>query len=44
MAALISHYLHLPDPEGLSDAAFGAKYQQADWLRRHPEYRPVKLI
>ena len=44
MAALISHFLHISDPEKLSDEAFGAKYQQADWLRRNPQVRPVKII
>jgi hypothetical protein len=41
MAALISHFLHLPYPEHLSDEEFGAKYQQADWLRRNPHVRGV---
>lgn len=44
MAAIISHYLHIERPEDLSDEAFGAKFQQADWLRRNPQVRPVKLI
>lgn len=42
MAALISHYLHIPFPEELSDAQFAAKFQQADWLRRNPHVRPVR--
>jgi hypothetical protein len=41
MAALISHFLHIPDPEKLSDEEFGAKFQQADWLRRNPSARGV---
>ena len=44
MAALISHYLFIPFPERLTDEEFGAKFQQADWLRRNPQVRPVKLI
>ena len=44
MGAIISHFLHLPFPEQLSDTAFGEKYQIADWLRRHPELRPLKMI
>ena len=32
---MISHFLHIPSPESLSDEAFGAKFQQADWLRRN---------
>jgi len=43
MAALISHFLHIPDPEALSDEAFGAKYQQAEWLMRTPEARGISL-
>lgn len=39
MAALISHFLHIPDPERLDDETFGAKFQQADWLRRNPGAR-----
>lgn len=38
MAALISFFLHDPHPERLSDEAFGAKFQQADWLRRNAKY------
>ena len=41
MAAMISHFLHIPDPEQLSDEQFGAKFQQADWLRRNPAARGV---
>ena len=41
MAALISHFLHIPDPESLSDEVFAAKFQQADWLRRNPQVRGV---
>jgi hypothetical protein len=43
MAAVISHFLHI-DPDTLTDAEFGAKYQQADWMRRNPELFPVKVI
>ena len=43
MAALISHFLHIPDPEKLSDEQFGAKFQQADWLRRNPQVRGITL-
>ena len=39
MAAIISHYLHLPFPEQLSDEEFATKFQQADWLRRNPQVR-----
>jgi|GEM_PF-6330085 len=44
MAALISHFLHIPDPEKLSDEDFGAKFQQADWLRRNPQVRGVQYV
>ena len=47
MAAMISYFLHIPDPENLSDEDFGAKFQQADWLRRNPQVRgitPVVLV
>ncbi len=43
MAALISHFLHIPDPESLSDEVFAAKFQQADWLRRNPQARGITL-
>ena len=43
MAAIISHFLHIPHPELLSDEQFGAKFQQADWLRRNPQVRGVVL-
>lgn len=39
MAAMISHFLHIPFPEQLTDEQFGAKYQQAEWLLRNPEMR-----
>ncbi|MDO7877380.1 hypothetical protein Q5H93_21745 [Hymenobacter sp. ASUV-10] len=41
MAALISYFLHDPHPERLSDEEFGAKFQQADWLRRNPQIRGI---
>lgn len=44
MAAMISHFLHIPDPESLSDEAFGAKYQQAEWLSRNPQFRTVHAV
>ncbi|WP_302051988.1 hypothetical protein [Hymenobacter sp. BRD128] len=33
--------MHIPDPENLSDEQFGAKFQQADWLRRNPQARGI---
>jgi hypothetical protein len=41
MAAMISFFLHIPHPEHLTDEDFGAKFQQADWLRRNPAARGV---
>jgi hypothetical protein len=41
MAAMISYFLHIPDPEKLDDETFGAKFQQADWLRRNPQARGI---
>jgi hypothetical protein len=43
MAGIISRYLHI-DPDKLTDTEFGAKFQQADWIRRNPEKFPVKVI
>jgi hypothetical protein len=44
MAALISHFLHIPHPELLTDEVFAAKYQQAEWLMRNPEYRGLQHV
>ncbi len=44
MAALISHFLHIPHPEALPDEVFAAKFQQADWLRRNPQARGLVLV
>lgn len=43
MEALISFWLGIPHPELLSDEQFGAKFQQAEWLRRNPAARGVTL-
>jgi hypothetical protein len=43
MAAIISHFLHI-NPDTLTDTDFGAKFQQADWIRRNPEKFPQKVI
>lgn len=41
MEALIRHFLHVQQPEQLSDEQFGALFQQAEWLRRNPQARGI---